>query len=612
MAQGDHRGSVTASVNSVTNPTVLSGSVASVAVGDLVFGVFAQQTALTATTTVTDNLGNTYSYVNAGTDAGNATIRCFYARVTTGGTLTTVNVPATASTNDASAIASVIEGPFATSILDANPANATDGTSPHTCTATGTLAQGHEVVMAACALASNNTMTATSPGQITQTVARANVSCAVSRTVVTVTTTVTPEFGNGATANAAQTTASFKLRYQPIDAVASSYAITGTDAATQHKWVVGADGGSYAISGTNAATSKGQTLAADAGSYAVSGTDSATQHRWVVGADAGSYATAGTDAALEHDKVIDAGGGTYAVTGTDAALDLEGNPDKVLDADGGSYSVSGTDATVDHVWTLAANSGSYAVSGTDASPGRGAFIDADGGSYSVTGTDAAPLHGWAVVADAGSYSVSGTDAAADRTWVIDAGGGSYAVSGTDASQQHNTPNKILAADGGSYSVTGTDAGIEKGLRLDADAESYTLTGTDAGLIRDLFLTAGAGSIVLTGADASLEEDREVVAESGSYDLSGADASSELSRVIIAGLGEYVVAGGEAGLINSGEAFPITPVPVEGGGGVVAEREPVTPAQNRGAAASAPALPRVPAVAASPRARGSSPAIPRED
>lgn len=211
MAQGDHRGSLTASVNSVTNPTNLTGSVANVAVGDLIFGVFAQQTALTAAGTVTDNLGNTYVYVNAGTDAGSVTIRCFYARVTTGGTLTQVSVPATASTNDASAIASVIEGPFLTSPLDANPANTTDGTSPHTCPATGTLAQASEVVMAACSLASNLAMTATSPSVITQTVARANVSCAISRRVVSSTSSVTPEFGNGATANAAQTTASFKL-----------------------------------------------------------------------------------------------------------------------------------------------------------------------------------------------------------------------------------------------------------------------------------------------------------------------------------------------------------------------------------------------------------------
>lgn len=215
MAFGDHSGSLTASVASVTNPTNLSGSV-SVAVGALVFGCFSQQTALTAAGTVTDNLGNTYAYVNAGTDAGTATIRCFWARVTVAGTLTQISVPATASTNDASAVASVIEGPFDASPLDANPANTTDGTAPHTCPTTGTLTQADEVVMAAISIALNVACTATLPDVITQTVARANISTAVLRRVVSATTSVTPSFTTGGTANAGQTTASFKKDLTPI------------------------------------------------------------------------------------------------------------------------------------------------------------------------------------------------------------------------------------------------------------------------------------------------------------------------------------------------------------------------------------------------------------
>lgn len=209
MAQGDLRGTLTGSVSSVTNPTVASGSVA-VSVGDLVFGTMAQQTNLTAAGTVTDNLGNTYAYVNAGTDAGTVTIRSFYARVTNAGTLTTVNVPATASANDASVVAAVIAGPFLASPLDANPANATDGTTPFTCPATGTLAQASEVVMAAIALADNETVAATSPSVIAGTVARASASVGQSRRVVAATTSVVPEF-TSVTATAAQVTASFKL-----------------------------------------------------------------------------------------------------------------------------------------------------------------------------------------------------------------------------------------------------------------------------------------------------------------------------------------------------------------------------------------------------------------
>ena len=46
-----------------------------------------QQTSLTVTA-VTDNLGNTYSATNAGSDNGNITGRAFYSRVTVPGTLT--------------------------------------------------------------------------------------------------------------------------------------------------------------------------------------------------------------------------------------------------------------------------------------------------------------------------------------------------------------------------------------------------------------------------------------------------------------------------------------------------------------------------------------------
>lgn len=208
MAQGDLRGTLTASVNSVTNPTVATGSVA-VSIGDLVFVTMSQQTNLTASS-CTDNLGNTYSAVNAGTDAGTVSIRSFYARVTIGGTLTQVNVAATASTNDASVVADVIEGPFLTSPLDANPANTTDGTTPFTCPATGTLAQASEVVMAAIAIAGNQTVAATSPSLICGTVARSNASTGQSRHTVSATSSVTPQF-TGTSATSGQVTASFKL-----------------------------------------------------------------------------------------------------------------------------------------------------------------------------------------------------------------------------------------------------------------------------------------------------------------------------------------------------------------------------------------------------------------
>lgn len=501
MAQGDHKGSLTASVNSVTNPTNLSGSV-SVAVGDLVFGVFAQQTALTAAGTVTDNLSNTYSYVNAGTDAGNATIRCFWARVTNAGTLTQVSVPATASTNDASAIASVIEGPFKSSPLDANPANATDGTSPHTCPATGTLAQTSEVVMAACSLASNISMTATSPASLTQAVARANVSCAISRTVVSATTSVAPEFGNGATANAAQTTASFMAALSPLVAAAGSYAFTGTSATVKLGREVAAEAGSYGFSGSTATLRKNLPIMAGAGSYALTGTDASVRHGWEIAADVGSYAFTGTDASVVHGCKVAAGADSYAISGADATLTKSGGA-QTLTADAGAYAFNGTAASLLHNWKTAAGADSYAITGTAASPLHAKLAAAAAGSHTITGTGASLLRAGRLAAAAGAYAVSGTDASLRRTLTaLTAGAGSYAVTGVDATLSTSS-QQVIAAGVGSYAIGGQAATLLQLRKAIAESGIYVVSGFGAGLLLEAAPELPIGGEVLAGGGSTV-------------------------------------------------------------------------------------------------------------
>ena len=211
MAFGDLRGTLVGNGNSVTNPSDLIGSVA-VSVGDLVYVVFGQQTGLTASG-VTDDLGNTYTALNAGNDPGTPTARAFYSRVTTGGTLTTVSVAATASANDYAGVVAVIEGPFVTSPLDANPANGTnDVTSPFTCPATGTLAQANEAVLCFYCATSNATFSATSPNLLaTQRGNASAVKVVVGHQTVAATTTVSPEFtGTNPTGQSILGTASFK------------------------------------------------------------------------------------------------------------------------------------------------------------------------------------------------------------------------------------------------------------------------------------------------------------------------------------------------------------------------------------------------------------------
>jgi hypothetical protein len=232
MAQGDRKGGLSVTANSITNPIAAVGSVA-VAVGDLVVAVIAEQTAITATT-VTDNLGNTYTDKSAGTDAGNITARAYYSRVTTAGTLTSVSAVATASSNNVSFIADVFEGPFETSPLDTNPANITsDVTSPFTCPSTGTLAQASELVVCFASRVGNAAFTATSPNlKGGEAFSQAVAGVTIGYQVVSATTAVAPEFTGTNPTQMVLGTWSFKLSSPSLNAEATQTTELPTQTAT--------------------------------------------------------------------------------------------------------------------------------------------------------------------------------------------------------------------------------------------------------------------------------------------------------------------------------------------------------------------------------------------
>lgn len=214
MALGGLKGTLSLTGPSVGSSNALAGSV-SVAVGDLVFVAFAQQTALTASS-VSDNLGNSYSAINVGTDAGVVTGRAFYSRVTVGGTLTSVSVAATSSTNDFAGLAAVIEGPVQASPLNANPANGSNDTaSPFTCPATGSLSMSHQVVLCACMHDNNVSLSATSPNLLAGEANRANAAVAIGYQLVSSTSTISPEFTGTNPAANVLITASFRADLLP-------------------------------------------------------------------------------------------------------------------------------------------------------------------------------------------------------------------------------------------------------------------------------------------------------------------------------------------------------------------------------------------------------------
>lgn len=389
MAFGGLKGTLTGNGNSIGTSNSIAGSVV-VAVGDLVFAVLGQQTNLTATG-ATDNLGNTYAAQNAGTDAGAATGRAFYSRVTVAGTLTSVAVAASSSTNDWAGFAAVIEGPIAVGPIDANPANATaDLASPFTCPATGTLGRANEIIIAWMASDGSATWLATSPNlKAGQAANSTNIKVIIGYQAVSSTSTVSPEFSGTNPGVDVLGTASFKQAWS-LTAAAGSFALTGTAATPKIARVVSAAAGSYSLTGTIVTLRKNLPLAAGAGSYSLTGTAASLLHQWKLPAAAGSYAVTGTLASLSRGAL--------------------------LSVDAGAYILSGAAAALEHDFPLLAEAGSYALTGTAAGLTVGFRIAAAAGIFTLAGAAAAVIMARRIVAGEGIYSLVGVDAALTMVW----------------------------------------------------------------------------------------------------------------------------------------------------------------------------------------------------
>ena len=213
MAFGAVKGSKTGSATSITASfPIATGTNFAVVVGDLIVSLLAEQSANTVTA-CTDNLGNVYTALGPGADAGTVAGRGFYTRVTNAGTLTTVTFTATASSNNCVGLAVGFEGPFVVSPVDANPASIiNDNTTPYTCPATGTLAQADELIV--CAIVHNGapTLTATAPNLKAVELATASIlKAALGYQTVASTASVAPAWTSSATPTASgYATVSFK------------------------------------------------------------------------------------------------------------------------------------------------------------------------------------------------------------------------------------------------------------------------------------------------------------------------------------------------------------------------------------------------------------------
>jgi len=193
-----------------SNNNILATASTAVFVGDIVVALMAQQTNLTASS-CTDNLSSSYSAQNAGTVATAISGRLFYARISANGTLGTVTIAATSSTNDFAAAFAVFGGPFDTSPVDANAANTVgDVSDPFQTTSSGALAQPFELVVGWSANNANATWSGTSGTTVAASAPRANANAVIGSIDTTSTSAQTISFTGTVPANNAMGIMSFK------------------------------------------------------------------------------------------------------------------------------------------------------------------------------------------------------------------------------------------------------------------------------------------------------------------------------------------------------------------------------------------------------------------
>lgn len=192
-----------------------------------------------------------------------------------------------------------------------------------------------------------------------------------------------------------------------IDALGSSYSITGTDATFSQDYNISANGGSYAISGSAVELAFAKEIAANGGSYSITGQAATLAKGLILALEEGTYSLTGGDVTFTQSCVVEADGGSYVITGTAANLERH----REVAAVGGSYSISGVDVDFLSGFLISAVAGTYTISGAAASLEFNREVAANGGSYSISGQDAGLTVGNDVIilAEQGNYLITGGD-----------------------------------------------------------------------------------------------------------------------------------------------------------------------------------------------------------
>ena len=397
MAFGGLKGTLTAGAAAIPANYANAGSV-SVAVGDLLLALVCTNNTLNGTA-VTDNLGNSYTAQNAGTDNANACGRLWYSIATASGTLTAQTVNSTSTTNDVAFIGAVFEGVFS-AVDNAGIANLVDSTTPFTCPSTGTLAQADELVIGWISYALARTLTATSPFTMaiqrmsTSDGATASVVGGISYRLVSATTAQIPEFtSSGAVNTVVEGTIAFKKGTSgpaPMAAAAGDLDLTGQAAGMLRTRVMPAAVGTMTLAGQTVVPRV--TMPVTQGALSLTGQTVALRATRGMAAVNGTLTLTGQTAGLRAAREIDAANGALSLTGQTVAL----RTTRRLVAETGVVTLAGqlVSLTKTGSYSLSAAHGALALTGQAATltytPASADIVmPADAGAVALAGQAAA-------------------------------------------------------------------------------------------------------------------------------------------------------------------------------------------------------------------------------
>lgn len=541
----------------VVTDTALAG----VGVGDLIFVVASEINANTSVS-CSDNLGNTYTPINGGTN-GTINNKAFYSIVTTAGNATP-SVVGTTSGNAYVIAAAAYKGPFTASPLDVNPSTLNDSADPMVTNASGTLSQADELVIGYfSALASSaHTITPSGADVDAHRISGSN-EAVITSTVVSATTSLTMGLTVGGALATVCGIATFKKKSEAkitIDVGAFSFA--GQQITLKRNRKVPVDAGAYAFAGQQITLKKGRSAVIGAGAYAFAGQQITFKRTYKESIAVGAFTFAGPQIALEHGYKVTIGAGAFIFTGQDITL-TKSVAAKIIPIDAGAYAFAGQQITfkrtykevitvgaftftgqaitLKRVSKIVIGAGAYAFAGPDIALKRTQKVAIGVGAYTFAGLDIGLKRGRKAVIDVGAYTFAGQQITFRRTYKVSITVGAFVFTGQEIVLTRVGARSLLVQ-AGAFAFTGQQITLRRTLKVTVGVGAFTFAGQDIALKRGRKAIIGVGAWAFAGQQITFRRTYKVIVTVGAFTFTGQAITLRKTNKITMGTGAYTFTG----------------------------------------------------------------------